>query len=105
MKALIRQFNNKFFEGDDPQALTWSRWFFPVINRTEGLREIDAYLQQYIRFLATERHSRKNYRTRYTDLKALGYRSLVHEYYRYRELSSAPRTTTTISPRGAFCEK
>lgn len=105
MKALIRQFNNKFFEGDDPQALTWSRWFFPVINRTEGLREIDAYLQQYIRFLATERHSRKNYRTRYADLKALGYRSLVHEYYRYRELSSAPRTTTTISPRGAFCEK
>lgn len=84
MKGLIRTFNNKFFEDDDPEALTWSRWFFPVINRTEGLREIDACLQQYIRFLATGRHTKANYRVRYADLKALGYHSLVHEYYRYR---------------------
>ncbi len=84
MKGLIRTFNNKFFEDDDPEALTWSRWFFPVINRTEGLREIDACLQQYIRFLATGRHTKANYRVRYADLKALGYRSLVHEYYLYR---------------------
>lgn len=84
MKGLIRTFNNKFFEDNDPEALTWSRWFFPVINRTEGLREIDACLQQYIRFLATGRHTKANYRVRYADLKALGYRSLVHEYYRYR---------------------
>ena len=84
MKGLIRTFNNKFFEDDDPEALTWSRWFFPVINRTEGLREIDACLQQYIRYLATGRHTKANYRVRYADLKALGYRSLVHEYYLYR---------------------
>ena len=89
MKGLIRTFNNKFFEDDDPQALTWSRWYFPVINRTEGLREIDRYLQQYIRYLGTERHTKANYRIRYADLKALGYRSLVHEYYRYRESASA----------------
>ena len=105
MKALIHQFNNKFFEDEDPETLTWSRWFFPVINRTEGLREIDAYLQQYIRFLATERHTKKNFRIRYADLKALGYRSLLHEYYRYRASVSKPRTTRTISPRGAFSEK
>jgi hypothetical protein len=85
MKGLIRIFDNKFFEGDDPDALTWSRWFFPVINRTEGLREIDNYLQQYIRYLSTGRHTKANYRIRYADLKALGYRSLVHEYYLYRE--------------------
>ena len=87
MKGLIRTFNNKFFEGEgeDPEVLTWSRWFFPVINRTEGLREIDNYLQQYVRYLSTGRHTKANYRVRYADLKALGYRSLVHEYYRYRE--------------------
>ena len=39
MKGLIRIFNDKFFEDDDPGALTWSRWFFPVINRTDGLRD------------------------------------------------------------------
>ena len=85
MKGLIRSFNNKFFEDGDPEALNWSRWFFPVINRTDGLREIDTYLQQYIRYLGTGRHSKANYRVRYADLKALGYRSLVHEYYRYRD--------------------
>ena len=84
MKALIRKFNAKFFEGDDPDSLSWSRWFFPVINRTEGLNEIDLYLQQYIRYLSTGRHTRTNYRVRYKDLKALGYRSLVHEFYLYK---------------------
>jgi RNA-directed DNA polymerase len=84
MKALIRQFNDKYFGGEDPTVLTWSRWFFPVINRTEGLRELDRYLQQELRYLATGRHTKANYRVRYGDLKALGYRSLVHEYYGFR---------------------
>ena len=83
MKALIRIFNAKFFEGDDPASLSWSRWFFPVINRTTGLQEIDHYLQQNIRYLSTGRHTKANYRVRYSDLKALGYRSLVHEYYAF----------------------
>ena len=89
MKGMIRKFDAKFFEDGDPDALSWSRWFFPVINRTEGLKEIDAYLQKYLRYLSTGRHAKANYRVRYADLKALGYRSLVHEYYRYR--SSTPR--------------
>lgn len=83
MKGLIRKFNAKLFEGEDPDSLSWSRWFFPVINRTEGLQEIDRYLQQYLRYLSSGRHSKINYRVRYEDLKALGYRSLVHEFYRY----------------------
>lgn len=85
MKGMIRKFNAKLFEGDDPDSLSWSRWFFPVINRTEGLKEIDRYLQENLRYLSTGRHTKANYRTRYTDLKALGYRSLVHEYYLYKQ--------------------
>ena len=81
MKALIKQFNRKFFDSPDPDLLSWSRWYFPVINRTEGLREIDRYLQEQLRFLSSGRHRRANYRMRYADLKALGYRSLVHEYH------------------------
>ena len=88
MKALIRKFNAKLFEGDDPELLTWSRWFFPVINRTEGLKEIDLYLQQYIRYLSTGRHTKANYKVRYEDLKAFGYRSLVNEFYRYKSSSN-----------------
>ena len=85
MKSLIRHFNRKFFESDDPSTLTWSRWFFPMINQTEGLREIDRYLQYSLRFLGTGRHNKANYRIRYSDLKGLGYRSLVHEFYAQRE--------------------
>ena len=82
MEALIRHFNRKFFEMDDPDTLTWSRWFFPVINRTEGLKEIDQYLQQQIRHLSTGKYGKANYRIDYSTLKQLGYRSLVNEYYR-----------------------
>jgi hypothetical protein len=81
MKGLIRYFNRKFFERDDIQSLTWSRWFFPMITRTDGLKEIDHYLQDNLRFLATGKHNKANYRIRYPHLKSLGYRSLVHEYF------------------------
>ena len=83
MKALINFFNRKFFESDDPETLTWSRWFFPVITQTDGLKKIDHYLQQNIRFLSTGKHNKTNYKTDYAQLKAMGYRSLVNEYYKY----------------------
>ena len=86
MKALINYFNRKFFERDDPETLTWSRWFFPVITQTDGLKEIDHYLQQNIRFLSTGKHNKANYKVDYDQLKALGYRSLVNEYYKFIEI-------------------
>ena len=88
MKGLINQFNQKFFESGDTEALTWSRWFFPVITKTDGLKEIDHYLQQNIRFLGTGKYSKANYKTNYTQLKQLGYRSLVNEYYKFKESTS-----------------
>lgn len=81
MSRLIRYFNNKFFDSDIDNSLNWSRWYFPVISSIEGLREIDHYLQQNIRFLSTGRHCKNNYRVSYEELKRLGYRSLVHEFY------------------------
>ena len=82
VKAMIRIFNEKFFGDGDSRTLSWSRWFFPVITRADGLRDIDRYLQQYLRYLSTGRHTKTNYRLRYPTLKSLGYRSLVHEFYR-----------------------
>lgn len=87
VKALIRCFNRKLFEMDEDESLCWSSWFFPVINRTEGLREIDRYLQENCRYVGTGRHNKANYRIRYETLKRLGYRSLVHEFYLSREES------------------
>ncbi|MBR5656970.1 MAG: hypothetical protein IKW98_09885 [Prevotella sp.] len=85
MKALINRFNRVFFENDDSGLLTWSRWFFPVINKTDGLKEIDHYLQQNIRFLSTGKHNKTNFKTDYAQLKQLGYKSLVNEFYKYKE--------------------
>ena len=88
MKGLINQFNPKFFESVDADTLSWSRWFFPVITKTDGLKEIDHYLQQYIRFLGTGKHGKTNCKTNYTQLKRLGYRSLVNEFYKFKNSGS-----------------
>jgi hypothetical protein len=84
MKVMIRVFNQKFFESSNPHDLTWSRWFFPIVNEKKGFAEIDLYLQQYIRYIPTGCHGKKNYKTTYGKLKELGYRSLVNEFYRYK---------------------
>ena len=85
MKVLIRYFNRKFFESEDPETLTWSRWYFPMLTRTEGMNAIDRYLQQNLRYLATGRHGKANFRTTYEQLKALGYKSLVHAYWEFKK--------------------
>ena len=84
MSRMIKCFNHKFF-GENNRAQTWSRWFFPVVNTIEGMREIDHYLQQCIRVISTGHHSKSNYRVTYSDLKEMGYRSLVHEYYKRKK--------------------
>lgn len=81
--GFIHAMNRKFYGGEDEEDFTWSRWFFPNLTTDKGLREIDAYMQQYIRYTVTGRHYKGNYRIRYEMMKEWGYRSLVHEYYTY----------------------
>ena len=80
--------NNKFYGGRDKELdmdeFTWCRWFFPNITTDVSLKEIDEYMQQYIRYIITGRHYKGNYRITYNQLKEWGYRSLVHEYYKYK---------------------
>lgn len=82
--TMIRTFNRKFYDVRDENAFTWSRWFFPVLTSAEGLKELDAYMVQYIRYLSSGRHYKGNYRVTYSQIKALGFRSLVHEYYLFK---------------------
>ena len=54
--------------------------FVPQI--IESLKIVDEYLQQYIRYIYSGKHNKKNYKlVPYVKLKRLGYKSLVHEYY------------------------
>ncbi len=79
--AFIRIFNAKLLDSPRDNDLSWSGWFFSVINTSESLKVIDGYAQQCIRTLATGRNTKGRYNFRYEDMKKLGYRSLVHEYY------------------------
>jgi hypothetical protein len=85
MKVMIRVFNRKLFDGGAAHELTWSRWFFPLLTTAQSLQQLDAYLQQYTRWIATGKHSKANYRTTYATLKDLGLRTLVNEYHKWHK--------------------
>lgn len=83
-KAFIRIFNRKLMESGEDNELTWSYWYFPVINTAESLGVIDRYAQDCIRFLVSGTRTKARFNVRYQDMKALGCKSLVHEYYSHR---------------------
>ncbi|MCF0105686.1 MAG: hypothetical protein HUJ53_02870, partial [Holdemanella sp.] len=85
VRALIKAMNKKFYEASSSHELTWSRWYFPLITTDKTLHEIDLYVQYWIRFLSTGKHNKKNYNLRYEEMKELGYRSLVHEWYKTKQ--------------------
>jgi len=87
--GFIRAMNQKFYGSrsgeNNEDDFTWNRWFFPNLTTDAGLKEIDAYMQQYIRYAVTGRHYKGNYKIKYEKMKEWGYRSLVHEYYAWKK--------------------
>lgn len=84
-RAFIRVFDRKLLDAPADNELSWSRWFFPVITTDKSLREIDRYAQDCLRFLLSGKRTKARFNIRYEDLKSLGYRSLVHEYYGFEK--------------------
>ena len=83
--AFIRVFNRKLLESPTDHELSWSHWFFSVIDTADSLRVIDRYAQDCLRVLISGTRGKARYRVRYGELKNLGYRSLVHEYYAHQK--------------------
>ncbi|MBQ8041343.1 MAG: hypothetical protein IJ274_16000 [Lachnospiraceae bacterium] len=81
--GFINAMNKKFFGYGDEDEFTWERWFFPNLTVTDGLKEVDHYMQQYIRYCVTGRHYKGNYRITYEQMKEWGYVNLVHAYYEW----------------------
>ena len=78
-----KKYNKKFY-GKENDELSWKYYFFPLINTTESLHEIDLYMQQWQRYIVTGVHNKKNLeKVPYEFLKRCKYRSLVHEYYNF----------------------
>lgn len=85
LRVMTRKFNGKFF-GREGDGLGWSHWFFPVINTDASLREVDAYMQMWLRWIVTGRHSTSNNGlVPYSVLKDNGYRTLVNGYHSRRD--------------------
>lgn len=88
ISAVIRKFNKKFYMVENKNELTWQLWYFPIINNTAGLHEVDKYMQYCLRYIRTGKHNKRNYNLRYSDLKRFGYRPLVSEYYKFKGYNS-----------------
>ncbi len=84
-KAFIKIFNRKLLECVGDNELSWSYWYFPVINTDKSLREIDHYAQDCIRYIATGTRKKSRFDFRYEDMKELGYKSMVHAYHEHTE--------------------
>ena len=86
VRAFVKHFNKRLYTSEDPHEINWSRWYFPLINTDKSLKEIDAYMQDCIRYIATETRTKSRFNFRYEQMKSLGYRSLVHEWYLPRDI-------------------
>lgn len=74
---------DRYFYGNEASEheLSWQKFFFGVLTRPDSLHELDLVCQDLLRRVATGKRGGSRYRFRYEDMKALGYRPLVHEYY------------------------
>ena len=84
-KAFIRIFNRKLLETSGDNELSWAYWFFPSITTVDSLKVIDRYAQDQIRYLLQGTRGKARFRASYSTMKDLGYRSLVHAYYEFKE--------------------
>jgi retron-type reverse transcriptase len=85
LRTMIRKFDIKFF-GEGETELSWKYWFFPTINTDAGLKEVDSYMQERLRYAVTGKYNKKNFEeVPYERLKECGYRSLVSEFYAGRK--------------------
>lgn len=58
VRAFIKRFNKKLYDSNDPNETNWSRWYFPLINTDKSLKELDAYMQDCLRYTASETHTK-----------------------------------------------
>ena len=84
-KAFIKHFNKKLYTSESSSEVNWSWWYFPLITTDKSLKEIDNYMQECIRYVATGSRTKSRFNFRYEQMKELGLKSLVNVWYRYKE--------------------
>jgi hypothetical protein len=85
-KAFISHFNRKLYTSESNSEVNWSWWYFPLITTDRSLKELDTYMQDCVRYVATGKRTKARFNFRYEQMKELGLKSLVHEWYCLRSV-------------------
>lgn len=83
-KAFIKHFNRKLYTSESNSEVNWSWWYFPLITTEKSLREIDAYMQDCVRYVATGSRTKSRFNFTYEQMKELGLETLVNRWFAYR---------------------
>lgn len=84
VRDYIKKLNYKLYSDQD-DSINWSRWYLPNINTIESIKYLDNYFVKCIRYLYSGKWQGKHhYKLKYNDIKQLGFKSLVNEYYKLR---------------------
>ncbi len=86
VEMFIHKINKKFFgKNKDINDLCWSMWYFPLINTSKSLKNIDKFIQDRLRFSVCGRYSKINYKKiSYEKLQDVGYKTLVRTFYLFK---------------------
>lgn len=83
-KAFIKHFNRKLYTSESNSEVNLSWWYFPIITTDRSLKEIDAYMQGCVRYIATGKRTKSRYNFTYNQMKELGLLTLVNQWYRFK---------------------
>ena len=82
---MTRKLNRYFYGVENEHELSWRDYFFRTITRPDSLHGLDLYCQDLLRIVATGKRGDARYRFRYADMRKLGYRPLVADYWHSRK--------------------
>ena len=82
-RAFIKHFNKKLYTSESNSEVNWSWWYFPLITTDRSLKQIDSYMQDCVRYIATGKMTKARFNFRYEQMKELGILSLVNMWYKF----------------------
>ena len=84
-RAFIKHFNKKLYTSEINSEVNWAWWYFPMITTEKSLKEIDAYMQDCVRFVATGSRTKSRFNFTYEQMKEQGLQSLVNRWFTYKK--------------------
>ena len=85
-RTFIKHFNKKLYTSESNSEVNWSWWYFPLITREKSLKEIDAYMRDCVRYIATGSRTKSRFNFTYDKMKELGLETLVNRWFSYRKI-------------------